>query len=168
MAMHFRKGQAAMEFLMTYGWAILVVLVVIGALAYFGVLNPSKLVPDKCVASAGVSCTEYKMQAALGPTAKVVNGLGKSVIVRTVKYSSPDSSAAGCSGGVAAYIAGAAVPAAGYTWDSGAATQLTLGGTPACGYTVGNKARGTFTITYDSGDTSFQHDATVEVSSTVQ
>jgi len=36
-----RKGQAAMEFLMTYGWAILVVLVVIGALAYFGVLSPS-------------------------------------------------------------------------------------------------------------------------------
>lgn len=35
-----RKGQAAMEFLMTYGWAILVVLAAIGALAYFGVLSP--------------------------------------------------------------------------------------------------------------------------------
>jgi uncharacterized protein (UPF0333 family) len=31
----FRKSQAAMEFLMTYGWAILVVLVALGALAYF-------------------------------------------------------------------------------------------------------------------------------------
>jgi len=30
-----KKSQAAMEFLMTYGWAILVVLVAIGALAYF-------------------------------------------------------------------------------------------------------------------------------------
>ena len=35
-----KKSQAAMEFLMTYGWAILVVLVAIGALAYFGVLSP--------------------------------------------------------------------------------------------------------------------------------
>ena len=34
-----KKAQAAMEFLMTYGWAILVVLVTIGALAYFGVLK---------------------------------------------------------------------------------------------------------------------------------
>ncbi|MBI3036442.1 hypothetical protein HYY73_01620 [Candidatus Woesearchaeota archaeon] len=42
------KGQAAMEFLMTYGWAILVVLVVIGALSYFGVLSPSTLLPEKC------------------------------------------------------------------------------------------------------------------------
>ena len=32
------RAQAAMEFLMTCGWAIIVVLVVIGALAYFGFL----------------------------------------------------------------------------------------------------------------------------------
>jgi len=31
-----KKGQAALEFLMTYGWAFLVILVMIGALAYFG------------------------------------------------------------------------------------------------------------------------------------
>jgi hypothetical protein len=33
-----RKGQIAYEFLMNYGWAILVVIAAIGALAYFGVL----------------------------------------------------------------------------------------------------------------------------------
>jgi len=37
-----KRAQAAMEFLMTYGWAILVVLVAIGALAYVGVLSPEK------------------------------------------------------------------------------------------------------------------------------
>ncbi|MGV8086048.1 MAG: hypothetical protein ACP5N1_00300 [Candidatus Woesearchaeota archaeon] len=42
-----KKGQAAMEFLMTYGWAIVVVLAAIGALAYFGVLSPNKLLPDR-------------------------------------------------------------------------------------------------------------------------
>jgi len=48
-----RKAQAAMEFLMTYGWAILVVLVAIGALAYFGVLSPEKLLPEKCIVATG-------------------------------------------------------------------------------------------------------------------
>ena len=41
-----KRAQAAMEFLMTYGWAILVVLLAIGALAYFGVLDPSRLLPE--------------------------------------------------------------------------------------------------------------------------
>lgn len=56
-----RKGQAAMEFLMTYGWAILVVLAAIGALAYFGVLSPDRFLPDKCTISPPFSCTEYKI-----------------------------------------------------------------------------------------------------------
>lgn len=47
-----KKGQAAMEFLMTYGWAILVVLAAIGALAYFGVLSPQKLLPDRTTFTA--------------------------------------------------------------------------------------------------------------------
>jgi len=54
----FKKAQAAMEFLMTYGWAILVVLAAIGALAYFGVLSPGNLLPQKCEFSSGVDCTE--------------------------------------------------------------------------------------------------------------
>ncbi|MBN1645473.1 hypothetical protein JW868_00365 [Candidatus Woesearchaeota archaeon] len=54
-----RKAQAAMEFLMTYGWAILVVLAAIGALAYFGVLTPSRYLPSQCTASTGFGCVEY-------------------------------------------------------------------------------------------------------------
>ena len=37
-----KKGQAAMEFLMTYGWAILAAVIAIGVLAYFGVFSPGK------------------------------------------------------------------------------------------------------------------------------
>lgn len=35
------KGQAALEFLVTYGWAILAAIIAIGVLAYFGVFSPS-------------------------------------------------------------------------------------------------------------------------------
>ncbi|MGV8168777.1 MAG: hypothetical protein ACP5N3_01860 [Candidatus Nanoarchaeia archaeon] len=47
-----KKGQAAMEFLMTYGWAIIVVLAAIAALAYFGVLSPQKLLPERTTFAA--------------------------------------------------------------------------------------------------------------------
>ncbi|MBI5803364.1 hypothetical protein HY448_01620 [Candidatus Pacearchaeota archaeon] len=36
------KKSQAIDFIMTYGWAILVVLVAIAALAYFGGLSPNK------------------------------------------------------------------------------------------------------------------------------
>ena len=54
-----QRGQAALEFLTTYGWAFLVILVVIGALAYFGVLDPSKFVPERCTMQQEFTCKDY-------------------------------------------------------------------------------------------------------------
>ena len=39
-----KKGQAAMEYLMTYGWAILIIIVVIGALWKMGVFSTTSTV----------------------------------------------------------------------------------------------------------------------------
>jgi uncharacterized protein (UPF0333 family) len=47
-----KKGQAAMEFLMTYGWAILAAVIAIGVLAYFGVFTPGKYVSGTAIVSA--------------------------------------------------------------------------------------------------------------------
>ncbi len=55
--MYNKKGQAALEFLTTYGWAFLVILVMIGALSYFGVLNPDNYVPDACNFGSVMSCS---------------------------------------------------------------------------------------------------------------
>lgn len=48
-----------MEFLLTYGWAIIIVLVVIAALSYFNVLNPGRLLPDKCYFSDFGKCFDF-------------------------------------------------------------------------------------------------------------
>jgi hypothetical protein len=52
----FRKGQAALEFLMTYGWAILVVIAGISALSYFGILDMGSVLPARCSFPAGIDC----------------------------------------------------------------------------------------------------------------
>ena len=54
-----KKAQAAMEFLMTYGWAILVVLAAIAALAYFGVLSPDRFLPEQCTLPSGAACLDF-------------------------------------------------------------------------------------------------------------
>ena len=75
-----QTGQAAMEFLMTYGWAILVVLIAIGALAYFGVLNPGRFFPSSCTLMPGLDCTEFKVSSGASQVQLFMrNGLGKSI-----------------------------------------------------------------------------------------
>ena len=89
-----RKGQAATEFIMTYGWAILVVLAAIGALAYFGVLSPDKFLPERCNFPAGIDCidkaviTGADVNATLGLAATIENN-GQAAIVITCGTSLP-------------------------------------------------------------------------------
>lgn len=46
---------------MTYGWAILIILIAIGALFYLGVFSPST--PSTCTASAPIMCNDVKADA---------------------------------------------------------------------------------------------------------
>lgn len=58
-----RKGQAALEFMSTYGWAVMVVLIAIAALTYFGVFDFEGLVPDQCLLSDGFGCQDHQLSA---------------------------------------------------------------------------------------------------------
>ncbi len=51
------RSQSAMEYLMTYGWAILIVAVVLGALYSLGIFNGANFLGGTCVASPGYLCT---------------------------------------------------------------------------------------------------------------
>ena len=93
----FKKGQAAMEFLMTYGWAILVVLIAIGALAYFGVLNPSKFLPSSCTIAPGVACTEFKVSTAGSGTITLILSNGKGNDINFTGVTFKTTSTTGCS-----------------------------------------------------------------------
>ena len=78
----FKRAQAAMEFLMTYGWAILVVLIVIGALAYFGVLNPQTLLPERCELQLGLRCKDHRVSSAANSIVLAVeNGRGTDIML---------------------------------------------------------------------------------------
>ena len=103
--MMFKKSQVALEFLMTYGWAILVVLVAIGALAYFGVLSPDKFLPSKCILQTGITCLDHKATSA---NVQVVmqNSLGYDVDTISV-VSASDTSTCGPSSIPASLINGA-------------------------------------------------------------
>jgi hypothetical protein len=51
------KAQSAMEYLMTYGWAILIISIVIGSLYSMGVFSSSSTINTSCVPSSGYYCS---------------------------------------------------------------------------------------------------------------
>ena len=84
-----KKGQAAMEFLMTYGWAILVVLAAIGALAYFGVLSPNKLLPERTTFQAPIPNTDIAVVTAGAANSGTVtialrNNVGNTITIEDI------------------------------------------------------------------------------------
>src|SRR3989344_9119339 len=52
-----KRGQGAMEFLMTYGWAIIVVLVILSVLYFLGVFSPKT--PNACSIEAPFVCNDF-------------------------------------------------------------------------------------------------------------
>ncbi len=122
---HPHKAQAAMEFLMTYGWAIFVVLMVIGALAYFGVLSPTKALPNRCLLPSGFGCDDALVNEN-SVTLAIRNGLDTPV---TVTYLSVE----GCTGNDTGIIA------------AGGNSTFTVDG---CSNTQGAKFTGDINLTY--------------------
>ena len=61
-----KRAQAALEFLSTYGFAFLIILVMIGALAYFGVLNPNNLLPERCGFGSNFHCVDFRVLDVVG------------------------------------------------------------------------------------------------------
>jgi hypothetical protein len=72
-----KKGQAAMEFMMTYGWAVMALVVSFAALYSFGViLKPSG--QDMCALSPGIICKEF-IVGNNGIAITVNNGLSNNI-----------------------------------------------------------------------------------------
>ena len=151
-----RRAQAAMEFLMTYGWAILVVLIVIGALAYFGVLNPDRLLPEKCTVMVGLYCNDH-IVSNTAVTLKLENGMGRDVSI--VRIFLNETSVTPLASGVnASYV----------NISNGQQLDIVIpwGGTPTM--TVGNKYKFNIEFVYHYDDVNFQHTGRGELFASIE
>jgi hypothetical protein len=51
-----KKGQAAVELLTMYGWAVVALVILIGALFYFDVFNAKRFKSEKCESGSQIEC----------------------------------------------------------------------------------------------------------------
>ena len=157
-----RKGQAALEFLTTYGWAFLVILVMIGALAYFGILKPSRLLPDRCSIGPEFECIDYQISDS-DDTIKMrlKSNIGKPIIIDSMSVSAESAAGLSCSG----------KPTISDAWVGGSIKDLTFSGCNigTVGLVAGEKGKILFNIKYYAirSGSSYAHNVNGEIFSTV-
>jgi hypothetical protein len=180
-----KKGQAALEFLTTYGWAFMVILVMIGALAYFGVLNPQKLIPDQCAITSGFTCKDFQVASvdAIAPSTpstfglNVINNMGEPITLSggEVKLSSevislvdPADPASGSS--CVYYESDGTTPLAGAAVDDGESFVMNCdaAGTVFDAKTTGAKVKLSYAFDYTKPGSTFAHTASGTITATLK
>lgn len=87
-----KKGQAAIEFLTTYGWAILVLLIVLAVLFTSGILSPNYLVSEECDFGTNMPCS-FALFNQVGSTKlslRLFNGFAYKIQVNGVQLQTQD------------------------------------------------------------------------------
>jgi len=94
------KSQAPLEFLTTYWWVLIVIFLLIGALWYFGILGPSKILPDRCSIDPNLECKFYKLAETDAGTAivrlKLTNNFPSSIVINNWDAISTQGTSLGC------------------------------------------------------------------------
>ena len=138
-----KKSQAALEFLTTYGWAFLVILIMIGTLAYFGILNPSKILPDRCNIGSEFECLDFQISATANTfKIRLKNNLGEPIDVSAITLSSEGAVSYSCT----------TPPTMPTAWKSGEIKDLIWSGcnSASAGIVAGEKGKILLKIRYYS------------------
>ena len=131
---------------MTYGWAILIMLVVISVLFYLGILNPRGVAPNSLTFPAGFSAYDYKMDAGGNLYLDLGQAVGQQIIVTHVMCSTVEGgeSPSGTSVG--------SIPI-----SSGEHAVLATGNVPCTGGGSGSFYKGKVTVYYNYASGGFSH-----------
>ncbi len=57
-----KKGQAAMEFIHTYGWVLATVIILGGAAIYYNMHTNKQVLPKECTILSGIRCVDVKAE----------------------------------------------------------------------------------------------------------
>jgi len=101
------RSQAALEFLTTYAWAFLGILITLGALYYFGIFDFSKFLPQKCLFTSQFECTDFSF---VGDEVRfeLVNNIGETIDIKGYDITNDASSPLSCTnpGTISNWLAG--------------------------------------------------------------
>lgn len=79
-----KRAQSALEYLMTYGWAILIIIIVGAALYALGVFSPGTFTGKRSTGFSAFQMTDFKVDANANVTVDIGNRLGKTIKLNSI------------------------------------------------------------------------------------
>ena len=143
------KSQAALEFLTTYAWAFLGILITLGALYYFGIFDFSKYLPEKCLFTSQMECINFVMNND-NIRIRLVNNLGETITVESTSVTDNNDPALSCT----------TLPTT-TGWNAGDELDLWFQGCSGGGYISKERVEAKISVTYYAENTPTQPRHTV-------
>ncbi len=134
-----KKAQAALEFLTTYAWAFVVILVTMGALYYFGIFDFSRYVPEKCTFTPQFACADFSIRAS-SISAKMANTLGEPINITSLELTNDATPPMICTSPI--------TPPTHLGWPSGIALDLNFTSCSGGGLIAGERIDGRLRMVY--------------------
>ena len=147
------KSQAALEFLTTYSWAFLSIMITIGALYYFGVFDFKRFLPQECLFPSQFECTDFAFVGS--PTNEVrfrlVNNIGEQVNVKSFSITNKDTTPISCNTAPASITVKCGVAPQGslpFDWNSGLDCDFTFTGCSGATFQKSFRTEAAITMAY--------------------
>ncbi|MBW2976518.1 hypothetical protein KY347_03675 [Candidatus Woesearchaeota archaeon] len=136
-----KRSQVALEFLTTYAWAFLAILVIMGALYYFGVFDFSKFLPQKCIFPSQFECLDfsftYDEATSQGQVKfKLVNNLGEDIRIDDVSVTNDAAIPLTCTS------------PSGFLWNAGDTHDITFTGCTGGVFISGQRTEAKINLEY--------------------
>lgn len=132
------KSQAALEFLTTYAWAFMGIMVTIGALYYFGIFDFSKFLPQKCTFPSQFECLDFGFVGA-EVRLKLVNNVGEPLQVSSITITNDAADPLTCN---------LASPASQFSWQPGDEMDVTFDTCTGGAFIEGQRSEAKITMIY--------------------
>jgi hypothetical protein len=138
------KSQAALEFLTTYAWAFLVILITLGALYYFGVFDFAKFLPQRCLFTSQFECLDFSF---VGDDVRfrLLNNIGETINIVSFDITDDSVTPLTCSAPALTYP---------FPWERGVEQDFIFDGCQDGVFITGERTEAKITMVYCSPATS--------------
>jgi len=153
-----KRGQSAIEFLLTYGWAILGAIITIGALSYFGIFNTQRYVSDTCYFGDQMFCEDYAAYQNGSIAVKLRNNFGVDIDINSTVVKSDYGTSTNATYSKSVSIQPGEVFEVKYNLTKGTSSKLPMN----------NKLKYKMIVTFKATGSNNLHNQTGDVSVTVQ